>query len=169
MLLLVHGCYAWPRCYPSLSSSLFCLLFLLPPLFTPLLEALGPRSRLIHGTQTLTWLDKKISLKLSKPWNELHQHSEANRPRERKVEFWRIGSGAIFAPSNSTQRVRSCRQRQLDGRCTALLGRFLAAEILPARAFVSLKLPQLFSGDASIHIWPLLPWKILWQRKNVKR
>ena len=95
---------------------------------------------------------QKISLKLSKPWNELHQHSEANRPRERKVEFWWIGSGAIFAPSNSTQRVRSCRQRQLDGRCTALLGRFLAAEILPARAFVSLKLPQLFSGDASIHI-----------------
>ena len=37
----------------------YFVLFSSSPLFTPLLEALGPRSRLIHGTQTLPWLDKK--------------------------------------------------------------------------------------------------------------
>ena len=42
-------------------SFIFTILSSFPPspLFTPLLEALGPRSRLIHGTQTLPWLDKK--------------------------------------------------------------------------------------------------------------
>ena len=58
---------------PASASRLLCLAQMLPisfiftilssfppsPLFTPLLEALGPRSRLIHGTQTLPWLDKK--------------------------------------------------------------------------------------------------------------
>ena len=151
------------------SFVLFSFLFL-PFLFIPLLEALGPVSfmglRLLHGSAKKSlWSCRNSEMSCiirvkQIPW-----------PRERKVEFWWIGSGAIFAPPNSTQRVRSRRQRQLDGRCRALLGRFLAAEILPPRAFVSLKLPQLkaFSGDACIHIWPLLPCKILWQTKNLNK